>query len=318
VEPADGGRDDREGALQELLRASRAQRTGQLFFATGGQVKGSIVLHQGRVAWAVSADHQEDLGTFLWRLGRVSKDEIAEVRRKYEKNLGARKLGSLLEEEGLITRAALRRCLLLHTRMVVTAILARRDLEVSSLDITLEIDPEMAFELAELLPELLAPEVVDLGGEAATGGPPGAEPRVWPWRRRRTMITGFDQVEGFIGAAVVSADGELLAADGRQSEFDPAILGFFVASALGSVGRVASSSLGAVGVVCFELDHGTLVARWVNDHKDHVVLMLLEPRAPAEPARYVLDAAALSISRVIAHWNDRGWASPLPSTTGQW
>ena len=113
MEPADEARDDRDGALKELLRVARAQWTGQLFFSAAGQVEGSIVLYEGRVAWAVSAQHQEDLGTFLWRLGRVSKAQIAEVRRKYEKHLGARKLGSLLEEEGLITRAALRRCLLL-------------------------------------------------------------------------------------------------------------------------------------------------------------------------------------------------------------
>jgi predicted regulator of Ras-like GTPase activity (Roadblock/LC7/MglB family) len=132
------------------------------------------------------------------------------------------------------------------------------------------------------------------------------------------MIAGFDQVEGFVGAAVVSTDGELVAADGRESEFDPSILGFFVASALDSVGRVASPSLGAVEVACFELDDGTVVARWVDDRRHHVVLMLLEPRASVESARYVLDATALSISRVIARWNDRGWASPLPNTTGQW
>lgn len=316
MEPADKARDDRDGALRELLRVSRAQWTGQLFFSAGGRVKGSIVLHQGRVAWAVSADHQEDLGTFLWRLGRVSREQIAAVRRKYEKNLGTRKLGSLLEEEGLITRDALRRCLLLHTRMVATAILARRDLEVSSLDITLEIDPEMAFELGELLPELLAPEPADPVVEAAAASEPGAEPRTW--RRRRAMITGFDQVEGFIGAAVVTADGELVAADGRPSDIDPAILGFFVASALNAVGRVASPSLGAVEVACFELARGTVVARWVDDGKSHVVLMLLEPGSAVESARYVLDAAAFSISRVIARWADRGWASPLPSTTGQW
>lgn len=318
MERTDEAGSDRDGALKELVRLGRARWTGQLFFAAGGQVKGSIVLHQGRVAWAVAADHQEDLGTFLWRLGRVSREQVAEVRRKYEKNLGARKLGSLLEEEGLITRDALRRCLLLHTRMVVSAILARRDLEPSSLDITLEIDPEVSFELGELLPELLAPESVEPGGEAAGASGGEAGPRWWPWRRRRAMITGFDQVEGFVGAAVVSAEGELVAADGRQSEFDPAILGFFVASALGTVGRVAAPSLGPVEVACFELGRGTLVARWLDERRDHVVFMLLGPGARVESARYVLDATALSISRVIARWNDRGWASPLPSTAGQW
>jgi hypothetical protein len=37
-------------------------------------------------------------------------------------------------------------------------ILARRDLEVSALDASLELDPEMSFEIGELLPELLEPE----------------------------------------------------------------------------------------------------------------------------------------------------------------
>jgi predicted regulator of Ras-like GTPase activity (Roadblock/LC7/MglB family) len=129
------------------------------------------------------------------------------------------------------------------------------------------------------------------------------------------MFDGFDQLDGYVGAAVVSSDGELIAADGRPSDFDPAMLGFFLASALASIGRTTTASFGAIDVLRVDLAQGAVAARWVDDRKEHVAFVLLERKESTDRARYVLDVAAPSIARVISRWTERGWASPIPTPT---
>lgn len=294
-------------AGDELLTAARNRWSGQLFFSSQGQVKGSVSFTEGQIAWAVSADHKEDLGTLLWRLGRVTEQQIDETRKQYEKHHGARKLGSLLEEAGLIQRAVLRRCLLLHTRMVMTSLLTCGDLEATWSDADdLVDDGHTTFDIEEVMPELLSP-----GPEEAAADP--EERRWWEWRRRNETIAGLDQVEGYIGAALVSSDGELIAADGQKSAFSPATLGFFLASSLESIDRVTAATLGRSEVMYVDLENGGIAARWVTELREHLVFILLDASGKLDAAGYVLNAATPSIARIIARWKERGWDSPIPS-----
>lgn len=294
-------------ASDELLTAARNSWTGQLFFLSQGQIKGSVSFTEGRIAWAVSADHKEDLGTLLWRLGRVTEEQIVETRKQYEKHHGSRKLGSLLEEAGLIQRAVLRRCLLLHTRMVMASLLACRDLEATWNDADdVSNDQDTTFDIEEVMPELLSPEPE----EDATDP---EKQRWWKWQRRNETIAGLDQVDGYIGAALVSADGELIAADGKKSAFNPATLGFFLTSSLDSIDRVTSSTLGCSTMMYVDLEKGGVAARWVTERREHLVFILLGATGNLDAASYVLNAATPSIARIIERWTERGWNSPIPS-----
>ena len=60
-----------------------------------------MVLVEGELAWACCIYQPEDLGTFLVRLGHVSRDDLAEVRIAYNRAGGSKKLGRLLEEEAV-------------------------------------------------------------------------------------------------------------------------------------------------------------------------------------------------------------------------
>lgn len=296
-----------KNAGDELLAAARNRWSGQLFFSSLGQIKGSVSFVGGRIAWAVSADHKEDLGTLLWRLGRVTEQDILEARKQYEKHHGAIKLGSLLEEAGLIQRAALRRCLMLHTRMVMTSLLTYGELEATWSDADdLSTDQETTFDIEEVMPELLSPEP-----EEATAPP--EEQRWWEWRRRNETIAGLDQVEGYVGAAVVSVEGELIAADGQKSTFNPATLGFFITSALDSIDRVTSATRGRSKVMYIDLENGGVAARWITEAREYLVLILFDAGGKLETASYILNAATPSIARIIEKWAERGWDPLIPS-----
>ena len=101
---------------------------------------------------------------------------------------------------------------MLHTRMALSSFLTGEALEARWSERALSADQAMTFAVKEVLPELIRPEQ-RVEGEAES-------PPWWGWHRRRAILDGLDQVAGFKGAAVVSRQGELLAADGQRELFE--------------------------------------------------------------------------------------------------
>ncbi len=279
--------------LGALRSAQHEAWSGRVSVAVDGRELGSVVFRAGRVAWAVCVEEPEDLGTFLWRLGRVTREELLLVRQRYAQHQGNKKLGTLLEEAGILPRPVLQRCLLLHTRRAVSRLLRYDGARVSSERTALQVDEEMTFPLSEVAP--LAGE--DDGARFEREGSSAAR---WSgWSEENGALLEFSAMAGYLASCVLSRDGEVIAAHAGR-DVDPATLGMFVISVLELSDRTAApAGLGTVGAACFECARGTLVAQWLDPSRSHVALLLVEAGANTGMARYRLASAAPSLSEWV-------------------
>lgn len=278
-------------SLHHALKAARDQGwSGQVAVSVDGTEVGSVVMRGGRVAWSVCVEQAEDLGTFLWRLGRVTREELAEVRRRYDAHGGRRKLGTLMEEEGILPRAVLRRCLLLHTRRALARLLAYPETLVSAERTAFRVDEAMTFTLEEVVPSAGQPDA------ARSGSEPNLAARWGSWGEENKALAEFATIPGYLAVGLLTRDGEVLAAHAAR-DVDPATLGVFVVSVLEfSDLSTHSAGLGSPSAVCFECARGTLVAQWLESSRTHVALVLIGPEGNTGMARYRLGAAADSLS----------------------
>lgn len=114
---------------------------------------GMVVFHKGRVAWAVCKGQREDLGRYLWRLGKLSPEALKAAQARYRAEGGQRKLGAILEQDHQLDRPVLRHCLRLHTRQAVDALAQLPECTLlSSGDLPRVRDDELTFPIEDFLP----------------------------------------------------------------------------------------------------------------------------------------------------------------------
>jgi len=276
--------------LSALFAAQDEGWSGRVAVVVDGREMGSLVFRAGRVAWAVCVEEPEDLGTFLWRLGRVTREELLLIRRRYAEHEGKKKLGTLLEEAGILPRPVLQRCLLLHTRRAVSRLLRYDKARVSLERTSLQVDEAMTFALCEVAPSARESEAPCPACERS------AAARWSGWNEENIALFEFSGIPGYLAASLLSRDGEIIAAHAGR-DVDPATLGVFVVSVLELSDRTTrSTGLGTVGAVCFECSQGTLVAQWLDAARSHVALVLIEAGANTGMARYRLSASASGLS----------------------
>jgi predicted regulator of Ras-like GTPase activity (Roadblock/LC7/MglB family) len=269
--------------LGEQIRwARRHTFCGQLTVRRAGEALGLVVFHQGRVAWAVCRRQPETLGRFLRRLGRVTREQLDEVQQRYEACGRRRKIGALLEEAGMIRRPVLRRCLLLHTRMALESLLEPPGGEAIAHPGHLEVDPEMTFSLEELMPTQ--------SRQAPAEAPPSTRWRTW--NRENRFLEPLAQIAGYRASALVDADGEVRAAHAAGGDLDVTVLGVYLAAVLESASRAAASSaLGQVEFALLDCTDGALVARWLDERRSHLVVVLVAEDGQIGAAKYGLRSA---------------------------
>ena len=287
-------------SLEDGLRAVRRDTwTGRIDLTVDGVSVGAVVLRAGRVAWAVCADQPEDLGTYLWRLGRVTRSDLDRIRRIYADHGGRRKLGTLMDQAGIVPRNVLRRCLLLHTRRAMACLFRYPRARVRAARTELEVEEAMTFSLADVVPSMSESEFPP---EASAGSLLAG--RWLRWTAENRILSGLSELSGYVASGVLAREGEVLAAH-AAGNIDPATIGVLVVSLLESTARtMRASGLGAVSSLCFECDHGTIVAQWLDERRTHVVMVLVEAEANPGMARYKLGSETPSLARWVRESGD--------------
>ena len=252
---------------------------------TSPQCIGEIVFAEGRIAWARASGQQETLGTFLWRLGRVTRDQLVLIQRRYRAEGGKKRLGALLEEAGFMSRPVLRRALMLHTRSAISRILSASETTAVMTGGALGTDESILFGPEEVLPPGWAEDATsELSRVEQT--------EIADWQERtgeNGILTGFAQLAGYRAAGVVSSQGDVLAAHVEAEGLEFRALAVSVAAMFeASTRAVGGTALGAVNFVLLDCTDGGLTARWIDEHRTHFVFVLQESSDSQAMARFVL------------------------------
>ena len=286
-----------DSLLNLLVRLSSSRGTGKVEVRKRGEVVGNVVVFQGKVAWAVCRDQPETLGTFLWRLGRITRQQFDDINRLYMEHRGKKKLGVLLEEAGYVSRPVLRRCLLLHTRKAVGCLLSEEQVTVRTRPVEMDVGEDDLFDLEEVMPHFryhpaLSEHVEEADGEEARG----------PLQDKRHPLRALSQIPGYLASAVVSADGEVVVADAPEKEVDPSLLGVLLVTVLEASSRVVvPTSLGEINFLLMDCDQGTLLARWIGGSRENLAALLMSSDGNLGLAKYKVTEAVPA----LAEWLER-------------
>jgi predicted regulator of Ras-like GTPase activity (Roadblock/LC7/MglB family) len=290
-----------------LLEAVRNSFSGTLQVHADDGVHGEVVLNEGRIAWATCRGQSDTLGVCLWRMGRLSRDQLELLRRAYTENQGRKKLGVLFEELGLMSPPVLRRCLLLHTRSAVTRLLGDGEGETSALPSAPRADEEHLFTPEEVLPPGLATGALDQVEHT--------QAHRWRlWTSDNSVLEELAGLGGHLASALVSAAGEVLTGYAAGSEVNLRVLGAFLAGAVEASARVmAGTPLKDIEELMVDCSGGWAAIRWIDARHRFLVVVLVDRTGNPSIVRYALRRAVPQ----IAVWLERGGlleASGEPST----
>jgi hypothetical protein len=278
--------------FREALPALAATASsGRLRASTGLEEVGEVVLHHGSVAWATCAYQPEELGSFLMRLGRLSREQLFALRSEYARRGGTTKLGKLLEDGGLISRPVLRRCLLLHVRLALACMLRNPDLVAEWEQVELAAGEEVLFPLAEVMPDASLVEAEDRVAVADQAVLVRGEP-----------FLGLAEVSGYRGTLVASDEGRLLLVHGFTDRELPegALLAVRAISLLEAAARFsAEQRAGEVELTVVKASGGSLMTGWVDSNRRRLVATLLGSGANEGMARLRLSQALPAIRALV-------------------
>jgi hypothetical protein len=278
----------------DLLRRAAADRlSGSVRLHVGAAQVGLVFFVDGHVVWATCREQRETLGTFLWRLGHITRRQLEIVGKVFEGHQGRKKFGQLLEELGLMPRPILRRCLLLHTREALRTLLACRGVVCTTVSETVGVTDDTLFALDEVLPfpDALGAHPVGPPALAPTAGRGGGEP-----------IELLFEIPDYLACAVVSAQGEVLTGHATRCGQDLVPLGIFAGAAADGAERlVASGGLGPMGLLSIGSTSGRALIRWVDEAKRYLVVVLVGGVARQAEAEAVIEAALPSLRRWISN-----------------
>ena len=250
-----------------------------------GAEMGTVVLVGGRVAWAVSPDQGEDLGTYLWRLGKVSRQQLRSVRRRYTELGGRRKVGALFEEEGILGRSILRRCLLLHTRRAIQVALREKQALATWREGRLSADERLTFDYREVMPEW--------------GAMRNESNLTRDWCQGCALLEPFMEIQSCLAAMVLLADGEIINGCAREPSVHPGELAASLATACEGAAQLGGD-LGGVSCLALECQQGTVVARWLDNDRSLLAAVVLGDRAATGMARLRLEQLAPTLLTAAA------------------
>jgi len=257
---------------------------------------GQVVMAQGKIAWATSNRQTENLASLVWRLSYISVEQLSTVSKLYYRHKGKRKIGAILEQEGLMSRPVLRRCLMLHIRFALANLFSHGDALVDPRPDSLATDEDILFLPEEVLPFAVisdfAKEWVQHNRDAAYWQQVTAE---------NNMLAPLFELPGYLASAVVSAHGGVVVAHGKVDWMEPRILAVLVASVMERSMELASVvELGQVRATMVEFGEGYLGVRWVDDSQQFACVTITDHDGNLGHTLSGLDR----ISVTIASWLD--------------
>jgi predicted regulator of Ras-like GTPase activity (Roadblock/LC7/MglB family) len=270
-----------------LRNAVEVRWSGILNAMKGLQQVGVVVLQDGHIAWAVSNNQTENFGSFLERIGMVPKDRLNEVVQKYRSLGKSKKLGTLLEETGLISHATLRECLKAHVSAALSSMMRDPGIVLHAKGGEMIVDSSLIFLLGEVCPvsrgELAAeiPLSVEDGLDSLlqNEGPSLEEPDI---------LQDLAALPGYLYALVASREGHQVAchvADGVAVEIRqvlPTLLERVEASSLGTV----AMGMGPVMFEFVQCEKGSLFLQTAGTESSYFLAVACDEKAKLGVVRH--------------------------------
>jgi hypothetical protein len=227
--------------FSDALRSAGEMKWSGIMRAMKGEDQvGVVVMRDGHIAWAVSNSQTENFGSFLERIGMVPKDRLNEVVEKYRSLGKSKKLGSLLEEAGLISHATLRECLRAHVTAALASMAGDPQIRLMARNGEMAVDAGLIFMVSEVMPDSAArvepepmPPVCETETVAFDGSASFSD-------NGADMLKGLASLSGYQYAFVADGEGKLLAFHAADEvtvhaeRVVPAVLAWINASMLGS------------------------------------------------------------------------------------
>jgi hypothetical protein len=194
----------------------------------------------------------------------IPKEKLSEIVGRYKALGKAKKLGTLLEEEGLISRAKLRECLRAHIRAAIASMMDDPEVVIKASHGEMIVDANLIFLLNEVLPEhYFADEPGDV--RPFETDPESNLDEVLETVKAVEILGNLGTLPGYRFSFLSEASGRLLALHKADSSLS---VGESVAKAITWINSSAiSASDGHFGKMeCIIMEHGNglLVTQWMD------------------------------------------------------
>lgn len=281
---------DDASVLEGLTAASSVSWSGVLRVLSGREQIGAIVMREGRIAWAVCRYQREDLGTYLKRLGYVTAEQIAGIRRQYEALGKTKKLAALLEEAEIADRATLQSYLKQHVRRALVCLTSLAGCSISARGGEFKVEEEHTFALEELLGD---------GWDNEKNETDCKLPSILP--RCGVLVPEaleeLCELPGYKASLIGTVDGEVIAShnlDGEQN--NASILSGIPAAWLkATLSITPDAGLGRLASAAAEGADGWLLARWIRPEFGVFIAVYLNKDGRFGAARHRLEKVATAL-----------------------
>jgi hypothetical protein len=265
---------------------------------------GSVFMRDGHVAWAVSKNQTENFGSFLERIGMIPKEKLSEIIGRYKALGKAKKLGTLLEEEGLISRAKLRECLRAHIRSAIASMMDDPEVVIKASHGEMIVDANLLFLLNEVLPgHYLAGEPGDGRSfesvtendlnVAADGG------------KAVDILANLAILPGYRLSFLSEASGKLLALHKAESTLNAAETAAETIVWINSAAmNAADENFGKLECIIMEHGNGLLVTQWMDDERQCFVSGSFDKAGKLGVIKHKISEMIPSLTQLIAEGID--------------
>lgn len=250
--------------IDALLKNAEKEWGGILRVMKDAEQIGSVFMRDGHVAWAVSNNQTETFGSFLEQIGKIPKEKLSEIVARYKALGKVKKLGTLLEEEGLISRGKLRECLRAHIRAAIASMVDDPKVVIKASHGEMIVDADLMFPLNEVLP--------GKDDRAFETGPENNLDEAAKAVKTVAMLGNLAMLPGYRFSFLSEASGKLLALHKTDSTLHAAV------SAAKAIAWINSSAINASDghfgkLECIIMEHGNglLVTQWMDDERQRFV-----------------------------------------------
>jgi hypothetical protein len=253
--------------IDALHKTAETKWGGILRVMKDAEQIGSVFMRDGHVAWAVSNNQTDTFGSFLERIGMIPKEKLSEIVGRYKALGKAKKLGTLLEEEGLISHAKLRECLRAHIRAAIASILDDPKVLIKASHGEMIVDANLMFLLNEVLPEhYLAGEPGD--ARSIKTGPETKPDEVADAEKAVDILGNLAILPGYRFSFLSEKNGKLLALHKADSTLN---IGESAAKAIAWINssaiNAADGHFGKMECIIMEHGNGLLVTQWMDNER---------------------------------------------------
>ncbi len=233
---------------------------------------GVLVMHDGRMAWATCTRQTENFGSFLEKIGMITKDRQKEIFDEFKALGRAKELGEMLEETGLISRATLRDCLKKQIQTALESLISTENVLINSMDCEFNVNTNLLFCLDEVLSNKA--QSAQSIKEAIFEDNNNSDSENDNYKNSLgTVLKNLASLSGYQYSFICDPEAKQLAthkSDSFTGNFEE-IMAFSMPYIASTNSFLKDSNMGKVEFVLIEHEKGSLVAQWHNPERDFFV-----------------------------------------------